>query len=244
VVKELDTVARYGQVLGWELRYRKVLVEGTTDVDLLILAARLEKEATGTELLGLDLAIVPAGAGDRGGTQGVIRELICLRGYARTCLSRSGRPIYRFIGLFDNDKAGRQAIGAARNLDASILEYKDVFRVHPIMPTSGNLDPKTLQKSFERENGVYKGLDWELEDLVSQPFVQAFLANHPTAVTKTMPIGGKVHRDLTRDGKARLHQFVRQHAMREDLVAVIDLLKALRFYMCLPPIPIATKSDR
>ncbi|HET9904090.1 MAG TPA: hypothetical protein VFQ27_10375, partial [Xanthobacteraceae bacterium] len=85
-------------------------------MELIELAARLECKATGAELLA-DLAIVPAGVGDRGGTQGVIRELVCLRGYARTCLSQNGRPLYRFVGLFDNDKAGRQAVGAARNLD-------------------------------------------------------------------------------------------------------------------------------
>ncbi|HET9904917.1 MAG TPA: hypothetical protein VFQ27_14565, partial [Xanthobacteraceae bacterium] len=119
-------------------------------------------------------------------------------------------------------------------LDASILEFKDVFRIHPVMPTTGNLDPKTLQKSFERENGAYKGLDWELEDLVSEPFMQAFLTDYPTAIAKATPIGGKIHRDLTRDGKAHLHQFIKKHAMREDLLGVIELVKALRFYMALP----------
>lgn len=156
--------------------------------------------------------------------------------YARTCLSPNGRPFYRFIGLFDNDKAGRQAIGAARNLDASILEFKDVFRLHPVMPTTGNLDPKTLQKAFERENGAYKGLDWELEDLVSESFIEAFLAEYPAAIVRTTPIGGKIHRDLTRDGKARLHQFIKKHAMRDDLLDVIELVKALRFYMALPKV--------
>lgn len=231
--EELDTVSRYGRALGWQLRYRTVLMEGTTDVELIELASRLEYNATGAQLLA-SLAIVSAGIGDQGGTQGVIRELVCLRGYARTCLSQNGRPLYRFIGLFDNDKAGRQAVGAARNLDASILEFKDVFRIHPVMPTTGNLDPKTLQKSFERENGSYKGLDWELEDLISEPFMQAFLADYPTSVTRTTPIGGKIHRDLTRDGKAHLHRFIKKHAMRDDLLGVIQLIKALRFYMSLP----------
>lgn len=233
MAEELNTVVRYGRALGWQLRYRTVLVEGTTDVELIELSARLEGEATGKELLA-DLAIVPAGIGDQGGTQGVIRELVCLRGYARTCLSPNGRPLYRFIGLFDNDKAGRQAIGAARNLDASILEFKDVFRLHPVMPTTGNLDPKTLQKSFERENGAYKGLDWELEDLVSESFLEAFLADYPTAIARTTPIGGRIHRDLTRDGKAHLHRFIKKHAMRDDLLSVIQLIKAIRFYMALP----------
>jgi hypothetical protein len=236
VEQDLDTVSRYGRALGWQLRYRTVLVEGTTDVDLIELASRLECKATGAQLLA-DLAVVAAGIGDQGGTQGVIRELVCLRGYARTCLSQNGRPLYRFVGLFDNDKAGRQAVGAARNLDASILEFKDVFRIHPVMPTTGNLDPKTLQKAFERENASYKGLDWELEDLVSESFFQAFLAERPTAIAKTTPVGGRIHRDLTRDGKAHLHRFIKQHAMRDDLLGVIELIKAVRFYMALPKLP-------
>ena len=40
-----------------------------------------------------------------------------------------------------------------------------------------------------------------------------------------------MHRDLTRDGKARLHRFVKQHAVRDDLGGVIDVLKAVRFYL-------------
>lgn len=51
------------------------------------LAARLEREATGQDLIGTDLAIIAAGERDRGGTQGVIRELVSLRSYSRTCLT-------------------------------------------------------------------------------------------------------------------------------------------------------------
>lgn len=235
MAEELDTVKRYGLALGWELRSRTVLVEGTTDAELFQLAARLERNKTGVDLLGGELAIVAAGAGDQGGTRGVIRELVCLRGLARTCLLPNGRPRYRFVGLFDNDKAGRQAVSAARNLDTSILEYKDVFRLWPVLPSGGNLDPKTLQKSFDRENTHYNGLDWELEDLLPEQFFDAFLADHPNAVTKTTSIGGKIHRDLTRDGKAHLHRFVKRYAMHEDLLSVIDVLRAIRFYVCLSP---------
>ncbi len=229
--EELDTVARYGLALGWELRPRTVLVEGNTDAELLQLAARLECEKTGVDPLGMQLAIVAAGGGDRGGTHGVIRELICLRGYARTCLLRNGRPRYRFIGLFDNDKAGRQAVSAARNLDSSIVEYKDVFRIQPVMPSTGNLDPKTLQKTFERHNADFKGLDWELEDLLPEQFFAVFIADRPNAVAKATAIGGKIHRDLTRDGKAQLHHFVKLHAIREDVSAVIEVLRTIRFYL-------------
>ena len=231
MVEELDFVARYAIGLGMAIRFRTVLVEGTTDVELFQLAARLEHETTGTDLLGTDLAFVAAGIGDLGGTRGVCREFMCLRGLARNCLSQGGRPRYRFIGLFDNDKAGKQAVRVARGFDASILEYKDVFLLWPVMPLPDNLDPGTVGKAFERANARYKGLEWELEDLLPQEFFDAFLCDYPEAVARSTSIEGKVHRDLTRDGKARLHRFVKQYAVRDDLGGVIDVLKAVRFYL-------------
>jgi hypothetical protein len=134
VDKDLDAVARYAMALGFAIRSRTVLVEGTRDVDLFQLGADLERSAGGPNLLGHDLAIVAGGEGELGGTRGVIRELIGLRAMARTCLLSSGRPRYRFIALFDNDRAGRLAVKALRELDSSILEYKDVFRLWPAMP--------------------------------------------------------------------------------------------------------------
>jgi len=235
VAEELDFVARYGMALGFSIRPRTVLVEGTTDVELFQLAARLEYEKTGINFLGNDLAIVAAGERDRGGTHGVIRELVALRGMARTYLLPNGRPHYRFIGLFDNDRAGKQAVKLARDIDSSILEYKDVFRLWPMMPLPGNLDPGTVQRAFERENALYNGLEWELEDLLPQEFVNVFLSDQSMAVSHTKSIAGKVHRDLTCDGKARLHRFVKQNAVYEDLRDVIAVLKAIRFYLNLPP---------
>lgn len=234
MAEELDSVARYGMALSFAVRPRTVLVEGTTDAELFELAARLEREATGIDLLGAELAIIAAGVGDLGGTRGVIRELVCLRGLARTCLLQNGRPRYRFIGFFDNDKAGKQAVTAARDIDSSILEYKDVFRLWPVMPLPGNLDPGSVRKTFERENTDYKGLEWELEDLLPQKFVEAFLFDYPMAIAHTKLMAGKVHRDLTRDGKARLHRFIKQHAIRADLDAVVEVLKAIRYYLNLP----------
>jgi hypothetical protein len=234
VAEEFDSVARYGMALGFAVRPRTVLVEGTTDVEVFQLAARLEREKTGINLLGVDLAIVAAGERDRGGTQGVIRELVALRGMARTCLLQNGRPRYRFIGLFDNDTAGKEAVKMARYIDTSILEYKDVFRLWPVMPLPGNLDPGTVRRIFERENVDYKTLEWELEDLLQEEFIDAFLSEYPGAVVRSRCIGSKVHRDLTPDGKARLHRFIKQHAVRADLGAVIEVLKAIRFYLNLP----------
>ena len=231
MAEELDFVARYAKGEGLAIRKRTVLVEGTTDVELFQLAARLEHERTGTNLLGSDLAIVAAGIGHLGGTRNLCRRLWVLRDLARHCLSENGSPRYRFIGLFDNDKAGKQAVRAARAFDTSILEYKDVFRLWPVMPLPDNLDPGTVEKAFDRANARYKGLEWEMEDLLPKEFVEVFLSDHPEAVVRSTPCEEKVHWDLTRDGKARLHRFVKQHAARNDLGGVSEVLKAVRFYL-------------
>lgn len=206
-------------------------MEGVSDAELFAQAARTEYEETGIVLLGQDLAIVAAGEGQSGGTSGVIRELICLRGIGRTCLLPNGRPRYRFIGLFDNDPAGKHAVKSARQLDTSLLEFKDLFRLWPVMPLPSSLDPGTVQRTFERENSSYKGLDWELEDLLPPDFVDAFVSERPQAVARTRSVNGEVHRDFTRDGKASLHRFVKLNAMPADLSRVISALKAIRFYL-------------
>lgn len=53
----------------------------------------------------------------------------------------------------------------------------------------------------------------------------------PFAVLRTMVAGGKTHRDYTSDGKARLHRFIREHAIRDDLKQVIDVVRSLRSYL-------------
>lgn len=232
----LDTVGSYGKAMGWELRPRTVLVEGTTDAELFQLAARFEYQRKGANLLGDELAIIAAGEKDQGGTRGVIRELNALRCLARASLMSNGRPRYRFVGLFDNDDAGRRAINGAQNMDSSILEYKDIFRLQPVMPSTGNLDPTTLKKTFERLNGNYKGLDWEVEDLLPKSFIDAFVTDYPSAVARVSQKADKTHRDLTTDGKAHFHRYVQKHANRDDLCAVIETLYSIRFYLTLPPI--------
>lgn len=234
---DLDVVAVYGQRNGWNLKRRTFLVEGVTDEQLFKLAARLEFNKTGIDLFSDGLEIIAAGIGDAGGTRGVIRELNCLRQMARCELGRDGQPRYRFMALFDNDPAGKQAVNSAKGFDLSILEYKDVFRLQPVMPICGNVDPKTLQKQFERANEGFKGLDWEIEDLLPDDFFDTFLADNPGALKRnTIVINGKQHRELTPDGKSRLHRYIKQHAMLEDLAGVIAVLRAMRCYACLPAI--------
>jgi hypothetical protein len=231
VAEEPDFVARHGMMLGLRVQARTVLVEGTTDSDLFELAARVERQKTGIDLMGDGLAIVAAGEGDRGGVDGVLQQLTGFRFMARSCLLPNGRPKYRFIGLFDNDRAGRQAVKRARDFDRSIVEYRDVFRLFPVMPVHGDRDPTSLQRKFESENSLFKGLDWELEDLFPQSFCDAFASSCPGGIARVDQVNGRIHRELTRDGKARFHRFVKEHAMHDDLQDVVAVMKSVRFYL-------------
>lgn len=230
---QLDIVAMYGVSKKWQLLKRSVLVEGTSDATLFRLAADLFFQKHQKALLA-DMAIVAAGEGDRGGTHGVIRELVVLRGLAAAYLSPSGRPVYRVIGLFDSDTAGNKAVQGARNIDASILEYRDVFRLRPEMPRDCSLDPAALQRAFERLNEPYKRLIWELEDLVDAHFMRAFLSEHPSALIREETMSDSVHRELTRDGKSQLVRFCKEYATLDDIARIVEVLHALRHYLNLP----------
>lgn len=231
--EQIDLVARYGTSRGWRLLPRSVLVEGTSDVSFFELAAAHFHNATGKSLLA-DLAIVAAGEGERGGTRGVIRELVILRGLSTAHLSPAGRPVYRVVGLFDNDTAGQKAVNGARTVDSSITEYHDVFRLQPVMPMTGSLDPKTLRRNFDTQNEAYKGLTWELEDLIGEDLMALFLEEYPTAVIRQHKVSNAVHREFTRDGKSHLIRFCREYADLVNLRGFIDVLHALRHYLSLP----------
>ena len=228
--EEQDAVATYGKALGFGVRSRTIIVEGITDVELFALAAKLEEAASGTDLMD-GLAIIAAGRGEAGGTQGVIRELVAFRGIARTVLQPNGLAKYRFVALFDNDPAGKYAVKSLQALDHSIIECKDVFRLRPVMPIATSLDPTNLCATLEAHNTNHRALDWEIEDLLSKDIAQAFLAERPDAVVRTIEIGGYVHREFTRDGKAQIHRFVKDHGVHRDLVKAIEALKALRSYL-------------
>ena len=227
----MDIVVDYAAALGYTISRKVVIVEGVTDVRLFDRAARAEFLKTGHQLFGNELCIIPAGDGDAGGTRGVLQQLTTFRNLAKTCLEPSGKQKYRIIALFDNDKAGQQAVRTARDFDTSLLEFKDLFRLWPVMSRPTNLDPEAMQKAFQKDNEVYKGLDWELEDLLPPSFQTAFHEDNPTAQSRISQKGGICHRDYTRDGKARFHQFIKNNAMYSDFNKVIEVIRSLRYYL-------------
>ena len=228
---DLDFVARFAKAKNFDIRTRTVFVEGTSDVGLFYHAAKLAKEVKGVDLLGNELAIVASGEGNDGGAAGVCRELITFKNLAKYCLLPDGQPKYRFLGLLDYDNAGRRALTNLLRTDTDALEYKDIIFLRPAMPHSPNRDPHALRTLFERCNTKYRQLDWELEDLVSETLVTYLLDEFPYVLKKAIPVDDKVHREWTPDGKARLHQIVKKHAIYSDIEAVVHALRALCFYL-------------
>jgi hypothetical protein len=237
VVEVIDPLAAYAKSKGYPVRSRIILVEGTSDADLFLLASELFRKETGANLME-DIAFVPAGEKHNGGVRGVIRELLVLHAVATTVFDSSGRPRYRIAALFDNDSAGRYAVRSTPQFDIRLTEFKEMFLLRPMMPLTNNCDPNAIRSLVENANAPYRSLDWELEDLFPLSFVKAFDAEHVSAVARTAVMGDRTHRDLTPDGKARFHHFVKQNALLSDLEGVLETVRAMRSYVGLAtPIP-------
>ncbi|HEX3485073.1 MAG TPA: hypothetical protein VHT51_08430 [Micropepsaceae bacterium] len=224
-------VEGYAAKLGWNVRPCNVVVEGTSDVELLCLAAAHYHERHKTAILGDQIAILAAGKGNDGGVDGVNRRLNAARQLADADRAPDGSLRFRFIGLYDNDRAGRRAVENACDFDRRLVRYADLFLLHPIMPLACGADHATLRRRFETDNVKYKGLDWEVEDLISERLLLAFEKAEPAALQNVLEIGGREHREFTPEGKRSLHKFVGAHATLEDFTEVVKLIRALRDYL-------------
>ena len=229
----MDAIAAYGMSKGWRLGRRIVLVEGTSDEALLKLTNQLAM-SVGIDLLCGDISIVAAGEYDRGGTYGVGRELITLRSMAPYILDRDGSQFYRVVGLLDNDYAGRKIISDIANIDRSVVEFRDILRIWPVMPHQMGGIPDEVRQTTEQENAAFCGLDWEIEDVISETLIARFAARFPHTIRQQVTTGDRTHFDLTREGKRELHRLIHRQASLSDLAGVVEVLVSLRGLFGLP----------
>lgn len=227
-------VETFAQSVNWKVLPVNVIVEGTSDVSLMWLAAALYFERYKTPILGDKLAILAAGVGDDGGVEGVNRRINFCRQLAEVDRGSDGRRQYRFIALYDNDRAGRRAVEAACNFDRRLVRYLDLFLLHPIMPLAEGKGHSELRRRFETLNSPYRGLDWEIEDLISERLLRAFSNANPSDLIGVEPRGSFKHWEFKREGKAKLHKFVQTNAKLEDVLEVVRLIRALHDYNLLP----------
>ena len=126
----IGLVERYASGKGWNVGTANVLVEGTSDVRYLRLARDLWQRESNHDLFDSGFAIFEAGLKDDGGVQGVVRELQTLRQMASQDAA-SLTTERKFVGLFDNDHAGRKH---ARMLCEMDFRVKRKRHADPLLP--------------------------------------------------------------------------------------------------------------
>ncbi|OAN80891.1 hypothetical protein A8B78_10410 [Jannaschia sp. EhC01] len=136
-----------------------------------------------------------------------------------------------FVGLFDNDRAGRKHARMLCEMDFRVKHYRDVFLLHPIMPTSNGVLGPELQRRAQAQNGSCAGLDWEIEDFLPEDLIRGFCDANPGALIREQTMAGRVHREFTKAGKGRLQRYVAEEALVADMIDLIRLICALRDYL-------------
>ncbi|WP_425087001.1 hypothetical protein [Stappia sp.] len=226
----IGLVETYANGKGWDVGTANVLVEGTSDVRYLRLARDLWQRKSNYDLFDSGFAVFEAGLKDDGGVQGVVRELQTLRQMA----SQDAANLMterRFVGVFDNDDAGRRHARMLCDMDFRVKHYRDVFLLHPIMPKSNGVLGPELQRRAEVQNRSCAGLDWEIEDFLPEDLIREFCNANPDALISQNEKAGRVHREFTRKGKGQLQRFVVSEALVEDMIEIIRLICALRDYL-------------
>ncbi|WP_300581035.1 hypothetical protein [Marivita sp.] len=226
----IGLVEIYAKAKGWTVGTANVLVEGTSDVLYLRLARDLWQRESNHDLFDSGFAVFEAGLKDDGGVQGVVRELQTLRQMASQDAA-SLMTERKFVGLFDNDHAGRKHARMLCEMDFRVKHYRDVFLLHPIMPVSNGVLGPELQRRAEVQNRSCTRLDWEIEDFLSEDLIRRFCNAYPRALTSRQEMAGRVHHEFTRAGKRELQAYVVEEALLEDMIEVIRLLCALREYL-------------
>jgi hypothetical protein len=62
----------------------------------------------------------------------------------------------------------RKAVDAACSFDPRLRRCGDLFLLHPVMPLANGAGHAELHRRFQIENERHRGLDWEIEDFLSE----------------------------------------------------------------------------
>lgn len=228
-------VRQYASRYNWPIAEYSILVEGETDARYLSLASRLHRDDTGCDLMPRGkVSAFPTGSGDDGGTHGILRHFSTLQDIIAWSGDEDGRVMFKLIALVDGDSAGKAAFRALAAKSMDYRPWREIFLLQRNIPR-GNMDPEFVGRLVARENEDIR-LDCEIEDLVSQDLVRAYLADNPRALRCAPVFRGEHMRVQFADGeKGKFCRFVESYATCSDLAKIIELLKTLRFFMGLPP---------
>lgn len=216
---------------GWSLCRRNILVEGDSDVRYFGLVDRLYYARHKQRLLGVDLGCFSAGTGNEGGVDGVVRELASLRQIIDNDRDANSKALYRVVGLLDDDAAGRTCARALENT-WRYREGRDFFLLRRAWPMRSS-EPTVLAQHLASDRS---DLYTELEDLLAPSLIDAFVVDRPEALGRLkVGEGNERHYNLSDGIKGPLWLFTKDYAMLDDVSRLVGCLKAMRFYMGLPP---------
>lgn len=230
-----DLVRHYAGLFHWPVAERTIVVEGEHDQRYFALADRLHSEKTGLRLLGKRVAAFPTGIGDEGGSFGLQRHFHPLRAIMDRDVTHEGRKVFHAIALFDDDLEGKRGFGALSGQHLNYRKWRDIFLLQRVLPRTTR-DPIQLAKLVDEANAPWKGMDCEIEDLISLDVIRAFVAENSGAIFRPLEEkAGGTHCFFKPHFKASFIRFVEANALLYDIVSVVEMLKSLRYYLGLSP---------
>lgn len=232
--KPLTLCEEYARRKSWRLLRANFFVEGTSDVRYFSLASELYEQEKSKSILGRDCAVLAIGQGDDGGTFGMSEQFPTFLQIVKADPDEFGKNRFRVLSLLDYDKNGRSAAQGMCKSNRSILENKNVFLLRFHMPRRSR-DAGPLTNHIKSENAACSTLDCEVEDLLAESLLLAYLDTAPSHLKCKQTLGNETHREWNWDGKDGLLKFTEQYANLSDLTKIVETIKSIRFYLGLPP---------
>ena len=145
--------------------------------------------------------------GDEGGVDGLNRRLNAARQLADADRSPDGSLKYRFIGLFDNDNAGRQAVSNACDFDRRLPALRrSVSSKSRDARSHRGLTTGSFSNGLRRITQLSKASIVKSRTYCRKGLLSAFEDECPNGVFDDFERGGFKHREFTKDGKRELQQ--------------------------------------
>lgn len=232
-----DHVRWFANKVGWTIEPGvNLVVEGDHDVRYFRLAHSIHRHATGRWLLGDGFHVLAAGMGDAGGTNGIMDHFVAIHKAAKLDLRPDDLlPVFRLAVLLDDDRKGREAFNYLTANHTGCLRWRDVFLLQRQYPTDTR-DLKQIELRVKALNAPWKSHNCEIEDLLPELMIELFNEQHSKCFSRDpVQVAGRWHYEFAVATKGALCTQVERLAMPEDLSEIINVLKALRFFLAVKP---------
>lgn len=232
-----DHVRWFANKVGWAIELGvNVVVEGEHDVRYFRLADKLYRQATGRRLLGEGFHVFSAGIEDAGGTDGIMEYFHTVHRVAKMELRAEDLlPIFRLAALLDDDKKGREAVRFLTATHTGCIQWRDVFLLQRRYPVDTR-EVKQIDRRVRELNADWKSHNCEIEDLLPKPMIDLFQETHAKCFSRDpVEVAGRWHFEFAVATKGLLCSEVERSAMSQDLNDIIEVLKALRFFLAVKP---------